>query len=73
MNTIEAEMFQEQCLDLLDGLDADGLTITKDGKPIAHVIPYDEGDSYLIGSLRYQVNIQGDILMTGLRWDADTR
>lgn len=71
MNTIEAEMFQKQCLDLLDGLDADGLTITKDGKPIARVIPYNEGDSDLIGSLRHKVTIRGDILTTNQAWHAE--
>ena len=73
MDTIEAEMFQKQCLELLDMLNADGLTITKDGKPIARVIPYNEGDSDLIGSLRHQVTIRGDILTTGLRWNSDDR
>ena len=73
MNTIEAEMFQKQCLELLDMLNADGLIITKAGKPIARVIPYNEGDSYLIGSLRHKVTIRGDILTTGLRWNSDDR
>ena len=72
MNTIEAETFQEQCMALLDGLAAHGLIITKDGKPIARVVPYDSGSADLIGSLRHKVKIQGDILTTGLRWNLDT-
>ena len=41
MNEIGAAKFKEQCLALLDQLDADGLIITKHGKPVAHVMPYD--------------------------------
>ena len=71
MNTIEAETFQEQCLALLENLDADGLIITKDGKPIARVVPYPQEGADLIGSLRHKIKIQGDIVTTGLRWYAD--
>ena len=39
MQTIGAAKFKEQCLALLDQLDADGLIITKHGKPVARVIP----------------------------------
>ena len=39
MKTIGAAKFKEQCLALLDQLDADGLVITKHGKPIARVVP----------------------------------
>ena len=38
MNEIGAAKFKEQCLALLDQLDADGLIITKHGKPVARVI-----------------------------------
>ena len=50
MNTIGAAMFKEQCLALLDRLDAEGLVVTKHGKPVARVIPYHEHDGDLIGS-----------------------
>ena len=39
MKSIGAAKFKEQCLALLDQLDADGLVITKRGKPVARVIP----------------------------------
>ncbi len=70
MNTIEVETFQEQCLEILEELDADGLIITKNGKPIARVISYDKGDSDLIGNLWHKVKVRGDIFTTGLRWDS---
>ena len=71
MNTIGAAKFKEQCLALLDQLDDDGLVVTKHGRPVARVVPYDRQWSDLIGSLRHKVKIHGDILSTGVRWDVD--
>ena len=41
---ISASQFKEQCLSLLDHLDADGLVITKHGKPVAK-LPTDDARS----------------------------
>lgn len=71
MKEIGAAKFKEQCLALLDNLDADGLIVTKRGKPVARVIPYETNDGDLIGSLRGKIKIKGDIFTTGLRWEAD--
>ena len=71
MKTIGAAKFKEQCLGLLDQLDDDGLVVTKHGRPVARVVPYDRQWSDLIGSLRHKVKIHGDILSTGVRWDVD--
>ena len=73
MKTIGATKFKEQCLALLDQLDADGLVITKHGKPIARVVPCDQQDADLIGSLRHKIKIRGDLFTTGVRWDADAQ
>lgn len=73
MKTIGAAKFKEQCLALLDRLDAEGLIVTKHGKPVARVVPYDQQWADLIGSLQHKIKIQGDIFTTGLRWDADTQ
>ena len=70
MNEIGAAKFKEQCLALLDQLDADGLIITKHGKPVARVIPFDTQGVGLIGSLRHKVKIRGNVFSTGLHWDA---
>ena len=71
MKTMGAAKFKEQCLALLDRLDTDGLVITKRGKPVARVVPYDSQDADLIGSLRHKIEVKGDIFTTGIRWDAD--
>ena len=73
MKTIGAAKFKEQCLALLDSLDAEGLIVTKHGKPVARVVPYDRHCADLIGSLRHKIEIRGDILTTGVRWDADAQ
>ena len=70
MKTIGAAKFKEQCLALLDELDPDGLVITKRGKPVARVLPFEQQHAQLIGSLRQKVEVRGDILSTGIAWDA---
>ncbi len=71
MKTIGVAKFKAQCLALLDRLDADGLIVTKRGKPVARVVPFDRQHddrqhADLIGSLRHKIRIRGDILTTGL-------
>ena len=65
MKEIGVEKFKEQCLALLDQLDANGLIVTKNGKPVARVIPYDTKGADLIGSLRHKVKIRGNVFSTG--------
>ena len=72
MQTIGAAKFKEQCLSLLDQLDAEGIIITKHGTPVARLIPYGQQWADLIGSLRDMVTIKGDIFSTGIRWDAES-
>ena len=71
MKTIEAEEFKEQCLVLLDRLDDEGLVVTKHGKPVARVVPYDHQWGEVIGSLQHKIEVRGDILSPGSRWNAD--
>ena len=71
MNTIGAAKFKERCLALLSNLDPDGLVITKRGKPVARLLPYEQEHSELIGSLRHKTTVVGDILATGVEWHAD--
>ena len=71
MKTIGVAKFRQQCLALLDNLDAEGLIVTKRGKPVARVIPYHQPCADLIGSLRHKIKIRGDLFATGVVWDAD--
>ena len=73
MKVIGAAKFKEQCLALLDNLGNEGLVITKRGKPVARLLPVERHDAELIGSLRDKIVVRGDILATGVIWDADAQ
>jgi prevent-host-death family protein len=71
MKQIAAAKFKEQCLALLDEVGPDGIVITKRGKPVAKLIPLASDSASLIGSLKGKLEIKGEILSTGLEWDAE--
>ena len=71
MKQIAAAKFKEQCLALLDEVGPDGIVITKRGKPVAKLIPLASDSPSLIGSLKGKLEIKGEILSTGLSWDAE--
>ena len=71
MKQIAAAKFNEQCLALLDEVDQDGIVITKHGKPVAKLIPFAADSAGLIGALKGKLEITGDILTTGEKWDAE--
>jgi prevent-host-death family protein len=70
MKEMPAAKFKEQCLALLDEVDAEGIVITKRGKPVARLIPIGTDSAHLIGSLAGKLAIKGDVLSTGVRWNA---
>lgn len=72
MKQIPAARFKERCLSLLDEVDAEGIVITKRGKPVARLIPFDMGSGSLIGSLKGKVRLSGRLLSTGVKWDAQS-
>jgi antitoxin (DNA-binding transcriptional repressor) of toxin-antitoxin stability system len=57
---------------LLDNLDRDGILITKNGRPLARLIPAEFGCASLIGSMRGKIEIRGDVFSTGHRWRAES-
>jgi antitoxin (DNA-binding transcriptional repressor) of toxin-antitoxin stability system len=72
MQQINASRFKEQCLSLLDDLGAEGIVITKRGKPVAKVLPIGSGCAALIGSMKGKLHVKGNLLSTGIRWDAES-
>jgi antitoxin (DNA-binding transcriptional repressor) of toxin-antitoxin stability system len=72
MQHMNASKFKEQCLAVLDHLDPDGIVITKHGKPVARLIPAYSGCAELIGSMKGKMQIHGNILSTGIEWDAQS-
>ena len=72
MKPINASKFKEQCLSLLDNLEPEGLVITKHGKPVARLIPESSSCASLIGSMKGKIRTKGDILSSGLHWNAES-
>jgi antitoxin (DNA-binding transcriptional repressor) of toxin-antitoxin stability system len=71
MKTIGAAKFKEQCLALLDRIEPEGLVITKHGRPVALLLPWEGRSARLIGSLEDRIEVHGDLFTTGVEWDAD--
>jgi prevent-host-death family protein len=72
MKTVPAAKFKEQCLALLDRVDPDGILITKHGKPVAKLVPVHTDNANLIGSFKGKIKIKGNILTTGMKWNAES-
>jgi prevent-host-death family protein len=72
--TMPAAEFKAKCLKILDELEAEGILITKRGRPVARVIPAVEADNKkLIGSMKGKIEIHGDLFSTGTKWNAESR
>lgn len=69
---IGAAQFKEQCLKLLETVDKDGLVITKNGKPVAKLIPYTKEQNSYIGRFSDVIQIYGDTKNTGTKWNAES-
>lgn len=73
-NWIGAGSFKTRCLQLIDQVNKTRvpLIITKHGKPMAKLLPFDETPSSLFGCMKDTVIIHGDIVeSTGEVWEAD--
>ena len=70
MREIGAAKFKEHCLSILDEIDDEGVVITKRGKPVAKLIRIEAESGQLIGALAGKLVVEGDILSTGVPWDA---
>ena len=62
--SIAAGQFKIHCLQLMDQVQASKipLVITKRGKPVARLVPVEEGPASLFGALQGTVVIKGDIV-----------
>lgn len=70
--TIGAAQFKEKCLAILDDIGPEGIVVTKHGKPVARLIPISADSADLIGCLKDEIEIKGDVLSTGVSWDAES-
>ncbi len=72
MKHMGAAKFKEKCLSLLENVDKDGIVITKHGKPVARLVPFELRPVSLIGKMKGKMKIKGDILSTGIKWNAQS-
>jgi prevent-host-death family protein len=71
---VTAAEFKTHCLRLIDEvLQSRGeVVVTRYGKPVARLVPFDEAPVSLFGHLRGAVASYGDLVApTGESWDAD--
>jgi prevent-host-death family protein len=63
MKRMAAGKFKAQCLALLDAVEATGepLVITKRGRPVAKVVPFEAENRDIFGYMAGKVRIVGDI------------
>ena len=69
---IKASEFKANCLKLMDAISESGeeIVITKNGKPIAKLVPYQDPRS-MIGMFEGEIEILGDIMEPiDVEWDA---
>jgi prevent-host-death family protein len=70
---ITATEFKAKCLSILEHLEPGGLVVTKRGRPVAKVLPVSaDANEQLIGSMKGRIKIKGDLLTTGLNWNAQS-
>jgi antitoxin (DNA-binding transcriptional repressor) of toxin-antitoxin stability system len=71
--TITATEFKAKCLRILDELEPQGVVILKRGRPVARVTPLSgRRNRKLIGLMKGEIAIKGDIFSTGVKWNAQS-
>jgi len=70
--TIGAAQFKEKCLAILDEVGPEGIIVTKHGKPVAKLLPIEADSADLIGSLKDEIAVHGDIFSTGETWNVES-
>jgi prevent-host-death family protein len=73
MKTIQAAEFKATCLRVLDQVakSRHGVVVTKRGKPVARVVPMVNRPKRIVGAMKGEIEILGDIISPiGVTWKA---
>ena len=73
MKVVKASEFKAKCLKMMDEVAATGepVLITKNGVPVAELVPAKRRPATLFGALKGSVSITGDIVApVDVEWDA---
>ena len=71
--TMKASEFKAKCLHLMDEVaeSGDSIVITKNGRPIAELVPTKKRPESLFGFMKGRIQIVGDIMEPiDVEWDA---
>ncbi|HEY9871566.1 MAG TPA: type II toxin-antitoxin system Phd/YefM family antitoxin [Candidatus Obscuribacterales bacterium] len=71
---IAAGEFKAKCLKLMDEVQRSKvpLVVTKHGKPVVTIVPFEDTKPFPFGYMRGRISIKGDIIgPTGEKWDAE--
>ncbi len=71
--TVGATEFKARCLELMDRVAATGnpVVVTKRGRPVVRVVPAQQRPRSIVGALKGQARIRGDIVSPlDIAWDA---
>ena len=72
-HTIDLNEFNAHVLEVLEQLAIPGVILTKEGRPIAKITPLPAiNNSPLIGSMKDEITIHGDLFSTGIEWNAQS-
>ncbi len=73
MRTCKASEFKAKCLQLMDDVAETGeaIIVTKNGKPVAQLVPLPSKPHTFFGALKGFVSVKGDIVdPVDTKWDA---
>ena len=74
--TLSAAEFKATCLEVLDRVSEtrQGVVVTKRGKPVARVEPLVNRPDRIVGAMKAEIEICGDLIEPlGVRWGAARR
>jgi len=74
--TMTAAEFKAKCLDVLDQVaeSGRGVVVTKRGRPVAQVVPMVTRPAKLVGVMKSEITVTGDIVSPlGVSWKATAR
>lgn len=73
MRTIKASEFKAKCLKLMDEVAETGepIIITKNGRPVSRLVPYQHKPETLFGVMKDSMTITGDVISPiDVEWEA---
>lgn len=72
MDTISASQLRAKGVSILKSKGPEGVIVAKRGRPVARLIPYRSDCADLIGCMKGRLKIKGNILSSGIRWNAES-